>query len=96
VYTFHPLAAPVELQISLCQDAPMKQISEFQANAGWWIRQAVLEGQLVITDQGRPVAALTPVLSIQPGKPLPNREERISRRSHITTDSADYISEMRD
>jgi antitoxin (DNA-binding transcriptional repressor) of toxin-antitoxin stability system len=94
----HVGSEPVELRFPLCQDAPMKQISisEFQANAEWWIRQAVLERQLVITEQGRPVAALTPVLLMQSGKSLPNREERISRRSHITTDSADYISEMRD
>jgi len=76
----------------------MKQISisELQSDAGRWIRRAAIEKQIVITDQGRPVAALIPFWPSQSGKPLPNREERISRRSHITVDSAVYLSDMRD
>jgi hypothetical protein len=34
-------------------------------------------------------------LLTKPTIPLPNREERISRRSFISVDSAVYISEMR-
>jgi len=76
----------------------MKQISisELQSDAGWWIRQAAIEKQIVITDQGQPVAALIPFRSSPSGQPLPDREERINRRPYLTVDSADYISEMRD
>lgn len=76
----------------------MKEISvnELQADAVWWIRQAALEQQIVITEQGQPVAALIPLPSAQLGQPLPDREERICQRAAITIDSADYISALRD
>ncbi|MGE0131692.1 MAG: type II toxin-antitoxin system Phd/YefM family antitoxin [Blastocatellales bacterium] len=76
----------------------MKQISvvDLQSDVASWIRQAAVEKQIVITDQGKPVAALVPFLPSEPAKPLPNREERINQRPFISIDSADYISEMRD
>ena len=76
----------------------MKQISisELQSDARLWIQQAVIERQIVITDQGQPIAALIPFCSSQSGKPLPNREARINQRSSIVVDSAVYVSEMRD
>jgi len=76
----------------------MRQISvvELQSDVASWVRQAAVEKQIVITDQGQPVAALVSFLLSRPTKPLPNREERISRRSFISVDSAVYISEMRD
>ena len=76
----------------------MKQIgiSELQADVGAWIRQSVLEQEIVITEQGQPVAALISLPPAQAAKQLPNREERISRRSCLAVDSATYISEMRD
>jgi len=76
----------------------MKEISinELQADAGWWVRQAALEQQIVITEQGHPVAALIPFPAAQLGQPLPDREERIRQRAAITIDSADYIAALRD
>lgn len=87
-----------ELSCSLCHYAAMKQISisELQSDARLWIEQAVIERQIVITDQGQPIAALIPFISSQSGKPLPNREARINQRSSISVDSAVYVSEMRD
>ncbi len=75
----------------------MRQISiiELQSDVVSWIRQAAIEKQIVITDQGQPVASLIPFVHATPTNPLPNREERIGLRSFISTDSAVYISEMR-
>ncbi len=71
-------------------------ISELQSDVVSWIRQAAIERQIVITDEGRPVATLISFFLSKFFRPLPNREERISRRPYITVDSAVYISEMRD
>jgi len=60
-----------------------------------WIRQIAIEKQIVIMDQGQPVATIIPFQHATPTNPLPNREERISQRSFISTDSAVYISDMR-
>lgn len=82
----------------LCNYSAMRQISviELQSDVVAWIRQAVIEKQIVITDQGQPIAALIPFLHATPTNPVPNREERIGKRTFISTDSAIYISEMRD
>lgn len=76
----------------------MKEISvaEFQSDVVSWIKQAAIEKQIVIIDQGRPVAALIPFLLSKLAKSLPNREEHIRQRSWISIDSSSYISEMRD
>ncbi len=76
----------------------MKQISiqELQTDTGAWINQVATEKQIVVTDNGQPVAAIIPLPSQKSGKTLPNREERIRQRSYLPTDSAVYISEMRD
>lgn len=76
----------------------MKQISikELQSNAEAWVKQASIERQIVITDEGQPVATIIAFPNTQNIAPLPNREYRISQRSFIATDSAIYISEMRD
>lgn len=76
----------------------MKQISirELQTDTEAWISQAAIEKQIVVTDNGQPVAAIIPLPSQKPGKTLPNREERIQQQPYIPIDSAVYISEMRD
>jgi prevent-host-death family protein len=71
-------------------------ISELTSNVALWIREAATERQIVITDQGKPLAAIVPLFTSKSPKPLPDREERITRRSLIGVDSAIYISEMRD
>jgi antitoxin (DNA-binding transcriptional repressor) of toxin-antitoxin stability system len=82
----------------VCHYPVMKQISikELQSDAENWVKQASLERQIVITSEGLPVATIIPFPTAQKTRPLPNREDRITRRSLITTDSAIYISEMRD
>lgn len=76
----------------------MKQISirELQTDTEAWISQAAIEKQIVVTDNGQPVAAIVPLPSQKRGKTLPNREEQILQQPFIAIDSAVYISEMRD
>lgn len=73
----------------------MKEISiqELQQHTGQWVRLTERH-ERIITDGSRPVAALTAIEPSQFPKPLPDREEKISRRSLIATDSADYIFEV--
>ena len=52
--------------------------------------------EVVITDRGRPVATLCPFDPSRVNKPLPDRRQKIRKRSKITVDSAVYVSEMRD
>ncbi|HEY7544972.1 MAG TPA: type II toxin-antitoxin system prevent-host-death family antitoxin [Blastocatellia bacterium] len=73
----------------------MKEISiqELHNDTDQGVRLAATRERIIITDGGQPIAALTP---IEPSpKRLPDREEKINRRSRIETDSADYVSEMR-
>jgi len=76
----------------------MKAISirELHERTGRWVRQAGQRGRIVITERGRPVAALAPLDPVSAGKPLPDREKRIQARSRIDIDSRTSISEMRD
>lgn len=76
----------------------MKEISieELKRNAGQWVKLAANREPIVITDDGKPVATLNGFQpSRTPGR-LPDQEDKIRRRSRITVDSADYLSEMRD
>ena len=70
-------------------------IRELHLATGKWVRHAAKE-PVVVTDRGREVAALQPLDLSQLGRPLPNREPRIRRRSRLSTDSVTYQSEMRD
>lgn len=71
-------------------------INELQADTAAWVRQAALEKQIIITEQGRPVATLLPLPTLRAGQPLPNREAQILARPFINHDSGEYISEMRE
>lgn len=75
----------------------MKEISiqELHKDTDQWVRLAASREQIIITDGGQPIAALTPLEPSPSPKPLPDREAQINRRSRIEVDSADYISEMR-
>lgn len=76
----------------------MKEISieELKRDAGQWVKLAASREPIVITEDGKPVATLNGFQpSRTPGR-LPDREDKIRRRSRITVDSADYLSEMRD
>jgi antitoxin (DNA-binding transcriptional repressor) of toxin-antitoxin stability system len=76
----------------------MKEISieDLRRNAAEWVKLAADQETIVITDGGKRVATLTGLDSPHRSRPLPDREEKIRRRSQITVDSADYLSEMRD
>ena len=76
----------------------MKEISidELKRNAGQWVKLAASREPIIITDDGKPVATLNGFESSRTPRRLPNREDRISKRSQIAVDSADYLSEMRD
>ena len=70
-------------------------IRELHLATGRWVRHAAKE-PVVVTDRGREVAALQPLDLSRLGRPLPNREPRIRRRSRLSTDSVTYQSEIRD
>jgi len=64
---------------------------------GLWVRHAASRGPIVVTDRGRSVAALQPFdASAAIGRPLPNREVAIRKRSKVPVDSAVYQSELRE
>ncbi len=75
----------------------MKTISirELHLKTGRWVRHAASRGPVVVTDRGRQVAALQPVDVSSRGRPLPNREETIRKRSRIPVDSVIYQTESR-
>lgn len=70
-------------------------INEIHAEAAAWIRQALLDEQVVVTEHGEPLAMLVPLHGKRHGKPLPNREAWIQSLPR-TADSTEYISEMRE
>jgi prevent-host-death family protein len=76
----------------------MKEISieELKRNAGQWVKLAASREPIIITDDGKPVATLNGFEPARRSRQLPDREEKIRKRSQITIDSADYLSEMRD
>jgi prevent-host-death family protein len=76
----------------------MKEISieELKRNAGQWVKLAASREPIIITEDGKPVATLNGLEPSRPPRRLPDREDKIRRRSQITVDSADYLSEMRD
>jgi antitoxin (DNA-binding transcriptional repressor) of toxin-antitoxin stability system len=75
----------------------MKTISirELHLRTGRWVRHAASRGPVVVTDRGRKVAALRPVDLASTGRPLPDREEAIRKRSRIPVDSVVYQHEAR-
>lgn len=76
----------------------MKQISirDLHSNTGKWVRRAAQQEEIIVTDRGRPVAALVPFDREKRGKPLPNRWKQVQKMQRIPVDSSVYISEMRD
>lgn len=76
----------------------MKEISieELKRNVGQWVRLAGHQEPIVITDGGKPVATLTGLEPPHLPRRLPDREDKISKRSQVIVDSVDYLSEMRD
>jgi antitoxin (DNA-binding transcriptional repressor) of toxin-antitoxin stability system len=75
----------------------MKTISirELHLETGRWVRHAASRGAVVVTDRGRRVAALQPFDVSVAGRPLPDRETAIRKRSRIPVDSAVYQAELR-
>lgn len=75
----------------------MKEISieELKRDAGQWVKLAATREPIIITEDGKPVATLNGVWPTRTSKRLPDREDKIRRRSHIKVDSSDYLSEMR-
>jgi prevent-host-death family protein len=82
----------------MCHNVHMKTISirELHLNTGRWVRHAASRGPVVVTDRGRRVAALQPFDPTVAGRPLPNREAAIRRRSRIPVGSAVYQAELRE
>ena len=75
----------------------MKTISirELHLKTGEWVRRAARRGPIVVTDRGRRVAALQPFDASMTGRPLPNREAAILKRSKVPVDSVRYQAELR-
>ena len=75
----------------------MKEISiqELQKDTNEWVRLAARRERIVITEGGHPIAEITAFEPSRLPKPLPDREDKINKRSRILVDSADYISDMR-
>ena len=67
----------------------MKTISirELHLDPGRWVRQAASRGPIVVTHCGRRVAALQAFDDSVTGRPLPNREAAIRKRSKVPVDS---------
>src|SRR5882672_5775501 len=82
----------------MCHNVHMKTISirELHLKTGRWVRHAASRGPIVVTDRGRRVAALQPFDASMTGRPLPNREAAIRKRSKVPVDSAVYLSELRE
>jgi antitoxin (DNA-binding transcriptional repressor) of toxin-antitoxin stability system len=81
----------------MCHSVHMKTISirELHLKTGQWVRHAGSRGPMV-TDRGRRVAVLQPFDDSMTGRPLPNREVAIRKRSMVPVDSAVYQSELRE
>ena len=81
----------------MCHNVHMKTISirELHLQTGRWVRRAASRGPIVVTDRGRRVAALQPFEASMTGRPLPNREAAIRKRSAIPVDSVVYQAELR-
>jgi len=86
------------LSTSMCHNVHMKTISirELHLKTGQWVRHAASRGPIAVTDRGRRVAALQPFDASMTGRPLPNREAAIRKRSKVPVDSAVYQSELRE
>ena len=82
----------------MCHNVHMKTISirELHLQTGRWVRHAARGGRIVVTDRGRRVAALHRFDPALTGRPLPNREAAIGKRSRVPVDSAVYQSEVRE
>jgi prevent-host-death family protein len=82
----------------MCHNVHMKTISirELHLKTGRWVRHAASRGPIVVTDRGRRVAALQPFDGSMTGRPLPNREAAIRKRSKVPVDSAVYQAELRE
>ncbi len=82
----------------MCHNVHMKTISirELHLKTGQWVRRAASRGPIVVTDRGRRVAALQPFDAAMTGRPLPNREAAIRKRSQVPIDSVVYQSELRE
>ena len=76
----------------------MKAISirELHLETGRWVRRAASGGPIVVTDRGRRVAALQPFDATTTGRPLPDREAVIRKRSRVPVDSATYQAALRE
>jgi prevent-host-death family protein len=75
----------------------MRRISirELHIDTGRWVRNAAASGPLIITERGRPIAALQPYAPHQAGRPLPNRERAIRARARIAVDSGALLLQDR-
>jgi antitoxin (DNA-binding transcriptional repressor) of toxin-antitoxin stability system len=82
----------------MCHNVHMKTISirELHLKTGRWVRHAASRGPIVVTDRGRRVAALQAFDASVTGRPLPNREAAIRKRSKVPVDSAVYQAELRE
>jgi antitoxin (DNA-binding transcriptional repressor) of toxin-antitoxin stability system len=88
----------IDGESGMCHDVHMLVITirDLHLNTGRWVRRAASGEPVIVTDRGRRVATLAAVTALPPGRPLPDREARIRRRSRLPVDSSRYVSEMRD
>jgi prevent-host-death family protein len=72
-------------------------IRDLHIQTGHWVRKAQRSGvPLVITDRGRPVAALTAYDASKRPRGLPKRSALKQRLPRIRVDSAATVSDMRE
>lgn len=71
-------------------------IRELHLDTGRWVRDAAAQGPVVITDRGRPIAALQAFDPAYKGAPLPKREAAIRARGRMPVDSVVYQAEIRE
>ena len=81
----------------MCHSTHMKTVTirELHSRTGLWVRHAAAHGPVIVTDRGRPVAALQAFDAATIRRPLPDREAIIRKRARILVDSAGYVAEDR-
>lgn len=72
-------------------------IRDLHLATGRWVRHAATTREpVIVTDRGHRVATIQPFEPRVLAQPLPDREQKIRKRSRIPVDSATYQAEMRD
>ena len=81
----------------------MKTISieELHEQTGWWLRRVRVDGEIVVTERGTPVARMVPPAPSATGNPFGRRKllrgvAKLMQRPIGGPESAEVIASMRD